>query len=270
MTSKKCNFRSSKPCSHVKWLWALIYKWLPKDQIPQFLLRVAWRNDDSPISWAIFTASSAVCREQLTVTDREPNCPKLLRCQSSCYIRKSVRRAPNRDQKSSLTLTSASLCYVCLYLHDSIKTWDSVDLSSLSDKLALYLIPHGMDGMGVWPNEHHTLCCLVTKQSEHVPYYSFNTWNAKMDKQPPTSLCSTTTTEYKAELGLHINEIVCGTLKIQDALHHATIYTLIRIYKINEGKYIMGERLKETTINVLWAEVNQFRANANKVSFKIK
>lgn len=50
-----------------------------------------------------------------------------------------------------------------------------------------------------------------------------------MDKQSPTSLYSTTTV-YKAELGLHINEIFCGTLKIQDELHHSIIYTLILIY----------------------------------------
>lgn len=159
--------------------------------------------------------------------------------------------------------------FVCLYLHNSIKTWDSVDLSSLSDKLALYFIPHGVDGVGVRANERHTLCCLERRQSQHVLWYAFNTRNAKTDKQSPTSPYSTTPV-HKAELGLHVNEIFCGTLKSQDALHYFIIYTWIQIYKINEGKHIMGERLKESTIKLPWVPwVYQFRMKFNDIRFML-
>lgn len=47
-----------------------------------FLPRV---SDDLPISWAIFTASSAVCRDWLMVTDREQKGLKLLQLHSILY-----------------------------------------------------------------------------------------------------------------------------------------------------------------------------------------
>lgn len=41
------------------------------------------------------------------------------------------------------------------------------------------------------------------------------------------------------------------------------LFNLIKIYKINEEKYTMGERLKESTINAPWVDVNQFRVKLN-------
>ena len=59
------------------------------------------------------------------------------------------------------------VCVCMPYLDDSIKPWDGVDLSSLSDQLALDLIPHRLDSMSVWTNECHALCRLATKQRCH-------------------------------------------------------------------------------------------------------
>lgn len=56
------------------------------------------------------------------------------------------------------------------YLNNSIKSRDSVHFSSLGDQLALYFIPHCLDGMGVGADERHTLCCLVTNQAWQLPY----------------------------------------------------------------------------------------------------
>lgn len=79
--------------------------------------------------------------------------------------------------------------YVCPYLDDSIKSWDSVDLSSLCDQLALNFIPHCLDSMGVWANECYTLCRLSTKQQQqHIYLMTYNnTRKSKELKFHPTA-----------------------------------------------------------------------------------
>lgn len=78
-------------------------------------------------------------------------------------------------------VTSHLICmhtysFMCItYLNNSIESRDSVHFSSLGNQLALYFIPHCLDGMGVGADERHTLCCLVTNQAWQLPYRPYDT-----------------------------------------------------------------------------------------------
>jgi len=48
------------------------------------------------------------------------------------------------------------------YLDDAVEARDGVDLGRLGDKLALDLVAHRLDGVGVRPDEGHALRCLAT------------------------------------------------------------------------------------------------------------
>lgn len=177
----------------------LLYKWLPKDHNSIVSATCKWRltNFLSDLH-SFFSSLQRLIYGYWSWTKRSKTAAvTLILYQSTCFYliflmflfckivekrlysvrvpdRESVRHAPNYSQKSIFNFLknfninkdykNKSL-YVCLHLHNSIKTWDSVDLRSLSDKLALYFIPHGMNGVGVWANEHHSFCCLITKQS---------------------------------------------------------------------------------------------------------
>lgn len=66
--------------------------------------------------------------------------------------------------------------YLCPYLDHSIKSRDSVDLSSFSDQLALNFIPHCHDSMGVWADECHALCRLATTKQYSEIYHIRSYW----------------------------------------------------------------------------------------------